>query len=188
MNQLSQRARASSLARALLMIGDRWTLLVLREAFLGERRFEAFRRACGAPRATLARRLQQLVRDRLLVRSGSLRAGKARAARSPQYRLSPLGRALYPVSLMIWRWERRYAPVGSGLPGRLVHLRCGHAFTPVLRCAACDREVQIANTGFRDADARVQAAAAREVLERQSRLTRRSAIAARRAGTRRALA
>jgi DNA-binding HxlR family transcriptional regulator len=180
---LARRVRSSSVSRALDLVGDRWTLLVLREAFLGVHRFEAFRHGTGAPRGTLANRLARLVQDGILVRED----GRGAHGRH-EYHLAVKGLALHPVSLMIWRWERRFAPIGSAVPGRLVHVGCGRSFAPRLCCAACGGEVRMGNTTFRDAAPRVQAAAARASDRSRTPLTRRSGVRAGRAGTRRALA
>ena len=59
----------SPVARALAVVGDRWTCLILRDAFLGIRRFEDFRRRSGAARGTLTSRLKSLVENGILYRS-----------------------------------------------------------------------------------------------------------------------
>lgn len=121
--------------RALLQIGDRWSFLILRDAFLGVRRFEDFRRLGGAPRATLTSRLGALVDAGILYR-----APYGRSPERLEYRLTEKGLTLYPVALCLWAWETRW--VGEfGLPPRLVHTRCGADLAPRLTCMACDRPV-----------------------------------------------
>ena len=89
--------------RALLQIGDRWSFLILRDAFLGVRRFEDFRRLSGAPRATLTSRLGALVDAGILYR-----APYGRSPERLEYRLTEKGLALYPVALCLWAWETRW--------------------------------------------------------------------------------
>jgi DNA-binding HxlR family transcriptional regulator len=125
-----------SVARTLAVIGDRWTLLVLRDAFLGVRRFEDFRRSTGIPRHRLADRLGRLVREGVLER----RPYQERPARF-EYRLTPKGRDLYPVLVGLVRWGDRWLAGDAGAPIELVHRACGHAATPELTCPACHAPV-----------------------------------------------
>ncbi len=121
--------------RALMQIGDRWSFIILRDAFLGVRRFEDFKRLGGAPRATLTSRLAALVEAGILYR-----APYGRSPERLEYRLTEKGLALHPVALTLWAWETRWAGE-FGLPPRLVHTRCGGSLAPVLTCAACERPV-----------------------------------------------
>ncbi len=124
--------RGSRVTHAIGVLGDRWSLLIIRDAFQGARRFEEFLERGGASRATLARRLRALVDQRILDRvSGGGATGR------PEYRLSRRGRDLYPLSLVAWNWERRWAPAGAGIPARLRHLGCGREMRPVVACAHC---------------------------------------------------
>jgi DNA-binding HxlR family transcriptional regulator len=107
---------ASSVTRALSVIGDRWTLLILRDAFQGAHRFEEFRNLSGAARSTLTSRLNGLVENGLLER--------VRYSDAPprfEYRLTAMGLALYGVTLVTWRWEHHWAPSGAGIPRYLRH-------------------------------------------------------------------
>jgi DNA-binding HxlR family transcriptional regulator len=184
---VASRIRSSSVSRALELIGDRWTLLVLREAFLGVRRFEALRRSTGAPRRTLADRLGRLVEAGLLARDATPREHGRH-----EYHLTPKGLALYPVTLMIWRWERRWSPRGAQVPGKLRHTRCGRDFLPRLRCAGCEGEVDIHSTSYRDGPGirRGAARAGKRVSARRGAVTlaRRSSVATVRSGARPVLA
>jgi DNA-binding HxlR family transcriptional regulator len=118
-------------ARALSVVGDRWTLLVLRDAFLGVRRFEDFR-AVGLTRHRLADRLKKLVAAGVLER--------VRYQERPprfEYRLSEKGRDLYPVIVSLVRWGDRWMAGEAGPPVELIHRGCGHVITPVLACPDC---------------------------------------------------
>src|SRR5207249_8142736 len=92
-----------SVARALSVVGDRWTLLVLRDAFLGVRRFEDFHTDLGTTRHRLADRLRKLVDHGVLER-----VPYADRPRRFEYRLTEKGRDLYPVVVSLTRWGDRW--------------------------------------------------------------------------------
>lgn len=125
------------------VIGDRWAVLIMRDAFQGVRRFEQFRERTGATRATLADRLGSLVGQRLL-----RRVPYSRAPLRYEYRLTERGRDLFGVALMAWRWERSWARRGAGVPARLAHAACGHSMLPVAACRACGGVVDLASTEY----------------------------------------
>ncbi len=87
------------IARTADLIGDWWTPMVMREAFLGRRRFEEFQQALSLSRSVLAQRLGRLVDEGLLAR----RLYEERPARY-EYVLTEKGRAFYPVLAAMWRW------------------------------------------------------------------------------------
>jgi DNA-binding HxlR family transcriptional regulator len=87
------------IARTTDLIGDWWTPLVMREAFLGRRRFEEFSEALGAPRAVLTARLKRLCDEGMLQRV----AYQERPARF-EYHLTDKGRAFWDVLAAMWRW------------------------------------------------------------------------------------
>lgn len=87
------------IARTTDLIGDWWTPIVLREAFLGRRRFEEFQQALSLSRGVLAQRLARLVDEGLLAK----RRYEERPARY-EYVLTDKGRAFYPVLAAMWRW------------------------------------------------------------------------------------
>ncbi len=90
---------ACPIARTTDLIGDWWTPIVLREAFLGRRRFDEFQRALSLSRAVLAQRLARLVEEGLLEK----RLYEERPPRH-EYLLTEKGRAFYPVLAAMWRW------------------------------------------------------------------------------------
>ena len=120
-----------SIARSLAVVGDRWTLLILREAFSGVTRFDAFRSRLGVSRNVLAERLQRLVREQVL-EMRPYQQGPRRFA----YELTDRGRDLYPVLLSLMAWGDRWLAGPEGPPVRLVH-RCGAHVRPALDCAEC---------------------------------------------------
>jgi DNA-binding HxlR family transcriptional regulator len=132
------KTTSNSVIRAIQVLGDRWTILIIRDAFLGARRFQDFLARTGTSRATLTNRLRSLVADGIFTRR--------RYSSAPpryEYRLTPKGRDLLHLSLIAWRWERQWAPRGAGIPLELVHTECGHATLPVLVCGHCAGTVDI---------------------------------------------
>lgn len=93
------------IARALEIVGERWSLLILREAFLGQRRFNDFERRLGIARNILSARLKHLVERGVLDRRIS-----SEDARQVEYRLTPMGRELFPLLLAMAQWGARWAP------------------------------------------------------------------------------
>src|SRR5208337_5149640 len=88
-----------SMARTVSVIGDRWTLLILRDCFLRVRRFEDFQERLGITRPILASRLKKLVDEFVLTKVPS----QQRPVRY-EYRLTPKGLDLYPIALSIGHW------------------------------------------------------------------------------------
>jgi DNA-binding HxlR family transcriptional regulator len=125
-----------SVARALSVVGDRWSLLVLRDAFLGLRRFEDFQRDLGTTRHRLADRLRKLVEHGILER--------VRYQDHPprfEYRLTEKGKDLYPVIVSLTRWGDRWMAGKAGPPIELVHKSCGRPTMPTLACPECGETV-----------------------------------------------
>jgi DNA-binding HxlR family transcriptional regulator len=121
-----------SVARALSVVGERWTLLILRDAFLGTRRFERFQRNLGITRHRLSERLSKLVDQGVLVKVPY----SDRPVRY-EYRLSRKGLALYPVMMSLGRWGDDWMDKGEGAPLDYLHHRCGRQTQPVLTCSEC---------------------------------------------------
>lgn len=121
-----------SVARTLAVVGDRWTLLVVRECFLGTRRFDDFQAHLGATSHVLADRLRRLVAEGVLERV----AYQERPLRH-EYRLTEKGRDLYPVVASLARWGDRWAAGEAGPPLLFRHRDCGRVTTPVLACSEC---------------------------------------------------
>ncbi len=135
----------NSVARALVVIGDRWTQLILREAFLGATRFEAYRERTGAARTTLTKRLRKLEENGLMERI-PYQAAPLRY----EYHLTAKGLALYPVVVMIWKWETRWGGKDAHLPRALVHRTCGHRAAPILSCGHCKKQIVLGDCRFAD--------------------------------------
>jgi DNA-binding HxlR family transcriptional regulator len=119
-----------SVARTLAVVGERWTMLILRDAFLGRRRFDEFQRSTGIARNILATRLRALVRDGIFERST---ASEGRV----EYRLTRKGMELYPVMAAMLKWGDTWLCDEKGPPLTLVHRPCGARTTPSMTCSHC---------------------------------------------------
>lgn len=130
---------SSPIAKALAVVGDRWSALVMREMFLGTTRFGELAAATGASRATLSKRLRALVANGLLYQNPY----QTRPLRV-EYRLTEKGFGLYDFALAIWAWEARWSRgTDRRLPPKLLHRGCGHTTLPSPVCARCGKPVDI---------------------------------------------
>jgi len=124
-------AENCTLGRAMDILGEKWTILVLRELFMGIRRFEDLRLRTNIPRQILTNRLARLVEHGLIRRHPYQEPG---ARRRDEYRLTEKGFDLYPVLAAILAWGDRYLGDPDGPPLELRHRECGAAITAELRC------------------------------------------------------
>lgn len=129
-----------SVARTLSIIGDRWTLLILRNAFLGIRRFDDFQQNLGVTRHVLAERLKRLVEHEILQKTPYY----DRQERF-EYRLTEKGMDLQPILLTLAAWGDKWMDEGQGAPVIFYHRDCGHAFTPTVVCSVCQGVVTARN-------------------------------------------
>ena len=128
--------QSSPVALAFTVLGDRWSWLIIRDIFVGVRRFEDLRRRGGAARGTLTSRLNSLVEHGLLYRNPY--------QNSPprfEYRLTDKGFGLYPAALLLWAWENKWSEHHNDLPGELKDRSCGNVTAPIIRCRACKKEL-----------------------------------------------
>ena len=123
---------ACSLARTVSVIGDRWTLLILRDCFLRVRRFEEFQARLGITRPILAGRLRKLVKDFVLAKVPY----QERPLRY-EYRLTQKGLDLYPIVMSIVHWGDVHMSGRKGRPLLHEHTSCGKTFDPVMICSEC---------------------------------------------------
>jgi len=117
-----------SIAGTLAIVGERWTLLILREVLLGRRRFREIQRHTGVASNILADRLETMVRHGILRQTGE--------ADSPEYRPTRRGVELNEVLLALLRWGDRHL-ASEGPPRVVYHTACDHDMTPVLTCGHC---------------------------------------------------
>ena len=111
-----------SIARALDVVGDRWTLLVLRDAFNGIKRFDDLQRRLGAARTVLSARLATLVDQGILDKAPYREPGQRERY---EYRLTPKGRDLQPVVLALLQFGDKHLADPEGPPVELRHADCG---------------------------------------------------------------
>jgi DNA-binding HxlR family transcriptional regulator len=117
-------------------VGERWTLLVLTEVFLGRRRFDEIQAERGIATNILSRRLETLVDEGILERR--------RYGEHPnrfEYRPTQKGLDLLPVLMALLRWGDEHTAGRSGPPVENVHLDCGHTFHMVPTCSHCGEEI-----------------------------------------------
>lgn len=125
--------RSCSIAASLEIVGDRWTILILRDAFRGIRRFDELRRDLEIPRAVLAERLRRLVEHGVLVK----RAYQDRPVRY-EYRLTRMGLELSPILVALMQWGDRWRN-DADAPTLLVHEPCGTEVDLGFHCWTCER-------------------------------------------------
>lgn len=121
-----------SIARAMELLGERWTVLVLREAFSGVRRFDDIQQNTGAPRQVLSARLIQLVEHDVLRRVPYQEPGQRQRY---EYRLTQKGLDLYPVMVGLLEWGDKYLADDAGPSVVLTHKECGAPIHAGLLCA-----------------------------------------------------
>jgi DNA-binding HxlR family transcriptional regulator len=119
-----------TIARALEIVGERWTLLVIRDALLGIRRFEDFQARLGISRAVLSDRLSELVEHGILDRVPY----QERPVRH-EYVITERGEALWPAIAALWQWGSALTPEGS--PRRFRHADCSGSIEAEVRCTDC---------------------------------------------------
>jgi DNA-binding HxlR family transcriptional regulator len=127
-----------SIARTLEIVGERWTILILRNVALGLRRFDEQHRQLGIARNVLASRLERLVGEQILER----RPYGERPVRH-EYHFTEKGRALWPVVVELMAWGDRYAPEPGGPPRILRHRDCGGAIGRHSQCRRCGELVEL---------------------------------------------
>ena len=132
MSNLSWDRSRCSVAGTLAVVGEKWSLLVLREAFFGVRRFADFQRVLGAPKAVLSDRLATLVAQGVLARVPYQAEGERQRH---EYRLTDKGRDLYPTLVALMQWGDTYLTDGPP-PLELQHRDCGAPVHLELACAA----------------------------------------------------
>lgn len=117
-------------------IGDAWSMLVLREAFYGRRRFSEFVKYTGAQKTVVSDRLKRLVSADIFER--------VEYSEHPtrfHYELTPKGRELAPVLLALTKWGDQWTDQGSGAPVTFTHTDCGHDADPTVVCGSCGEPI-----------------------------------------------
>ena len=125
-----------SVARALSIVGDSWTLLILRDSFLGTKRFDKFQQQIGLSRHRLTDRLNKLVEYEILRKVPYQEKPKRH-----EYRLTRKGVELYPVLMTLAKWGDNWMAGGDGAPIEYTHTKCNHHMTMNLCCSECGEEI-----------------------------------------------
>jgi DNA-binding HxlR family transcriptional regulator len=126
-----------SIARPLSILGERWTILILREISLGNRRFDEIRAELGVATNILSARLATLVDEGILER----RPYSEHPERF-EYRLTEKGDDLRPILLAFLRWGDKHTAGPAGPPLETVHTDCDHVFHMVPSCSHCGEELK----------------------------------------------
>ena len=128
-----------TIGAALEIVGEKWTFLVLREAFNGVRRFDDIRDRTCAPRQVLSDRLARLVAEGVLRKVPYREPGQRTRS---EYRLTDKGVALFPILVALLEWGSKYTPSPGGPTVELTHRDCG---APVGLQLACDKGHRLAS-------------------------------------------
>ena len=133
-----------AVARCLEVVGERWTLLIVRDALLGIRRFEDFQTRLGVSRPVLSERLSQLVEHGVLQRTLYQRRPDRH-----EYTLTERGRALWPAVAALAQWGASLAPAGA--PREFRHHTCRSPVHAEVRCPDCGQPLAPADVRTRPA-------------------------------------
>jgi len=125
-----------SIARTLDIVGEGWTLLIMRDINQGLRRFDEIQKSLGIATNVLTARLKRLVEAGLLDQ-------RAYQERPPRYEYEPtqMARDLAPVLISLVLWGDKYLAGAKGPPRLLVHNTCGHLTSPRLLCSHCNEPI-----------------------------------------------
>lgn len=121
-----------SVANTVEAVNDSWTVLILRDAFLGIRRFDQFVASLDIARNTLTSRLEQLIDDGML-ETTEYQDNPVRY----EYRLTEKGRDLFDVLMTLWAYGERWNPPEDPDHQRVFHIDCGHEAIAVTHCGHC---------------------------------------------------
>lgn len=126
-----------SVARSLEVLGERWTLLVIRDVFYGKRRFDEIQEDLGIARNVLATRLGRLVDEGILEK-------RAYQQRPPRYEyfLTEMGIDLWPVMVTMMHWGDRYLSGDTGPPVVIHHKECGGEVDDRGYCGRCGQRLE----------------------------------------------
>jgi DNA-binding HxlR family transcriptional regulator len=125
--------------RALKILGDKWIILILKNAFLGYNRFNQLKENTGASKGTLTSRLEFLIQHNMI--------RKHAYSQKPlryEYRLTSKTIGLYPWALAVWKWEVQWAANRSSIPSKLIHNAGGkHELQPFVICKQCKQPLHL---------------------------------------------
>ncbi len=126
------------MGRSVEILGDRWIIFIIREAFFGVKYYDVFLSNLGIATNVLTDRLKCLVENDILEIHKD-----ENDARRKMYELTEKGRDLFPIILAFIKWGDRWLADGSGPPLLLHHTKCDHTLTPVMCCEHCGKPVEL---------------------------------------------
>lgn len=145
MRESNLHTMTCSVARSMGIFGDAWTLLIIRELFMGSRRFDDFQAYTGMAPKLLTTRLRKLESAGIVAR-----VKYSEHARRFEYRLTEMGIDLYPVLVTITQWGDKWTKPSTEKtpPLQMIHKECGEPLGPAMTCTGCGkvlgpREVRI---------------------------------------------
>ncbi len=143
MGRAALSSQTCTIARAAALVGDEWTIMILREMFLGTGRFDDFLRQTRMSSHLLSQRLKKL-------EAAGIASRIAYSEHPPryEYRLTEMGRALWPIVISFKQWGDRWLNDGEA-PVALVHKRCGAIVEPRMTCPNCDEPMNAHETEAR---------------------------------------
>ncbi len=132
------KSQKCTIAGALEVVGERWSLLIVRDVFLGLRRFDQIQANLGVARNVLQVRLTRLIEQEVLER----RLYQERPPRH-EYRLTEKGLDLWPTVVALMQWGDRYAAPAAGPPVVLEHRGCGGKIDEHRICEQCGARLSV---------------------------------------------
>jgi DNA-binding HxlR family transcriptional regulator len=138
MKRTSFTEKSCSIARTLDLIGEWWTPLILRDIFMGIRRFEPLLNHIGISRNILTDRLQTLVDNDILER----KLYQENPERY-EYWLTERGVDLFPIFAAVIAWGDKWLHAEKGVPVELVHQECGKVTKPTVVCSKCGGDITL---------------------------------------------
>ncbi|MBU2876885.1 MULTISPECIES: winged helix-turn-helix transcriptional regulator [Aliiglaciecola] len=133
-----------SIAKASSVFGDRWTLLIVRQLFLGLRRFSDIQKSLGITKHRLSDRLSRLIEEDLVYKHLY-----DENYNRFEYRLTEKGLDLYPVLITLSQWGDKWMCDADGVPVEYVHTECGQVANPKLSCSCCGKPLNLGNLTLR---------------------------------------
>lgn len=143
MGRAALSSQTCTIARATVLVGDEWTIMILREMFLGNRRFDEFLRQTGMSSHLLSQRLKKLEAEGI-----ACRIAYSQHPPRYEYRLTEMGRELWPVVISLKQWGDRWLSDGR-TPVKLVHSACGAVTEPIMTCSECGEPIDAHETKAR---------------------------------------
>jgi len=132
MKYIEHADKLCPISQSLGIIGDSWSLLIIRNCFMGTHRFDEFQQQLGLTRHVLADRLKKLVKEGVLDKVPQ----KIHAKRF-EYKLSPKGKALSPVFMALGNWGNQWLTEDEQQPMYYHHKLCGQIMKPQMCCSEC---------------------------------------------------